>query len=986
MVSIDDHFATTITGPASPWINETQLNTGTGIGNVGQTAGYQITTSTGAATYSGTLSGTAGWSAAVVTLLPQLSTTTSGGVSMSGTMTMAGTALGGNTTTSGGVSMSGTMKMAGTDSEIFSSTGAMSMSSLAMAGTGYQSLPFPKIPIGVKIEILVNGTWTDITQYMQQRADMVIGYGRPDQSSNGTSNPASLNFTLNNRDGRFSPKNASGAYYPFITRNTQLRVSVIALSTLGTLYSGYRFWGEVPAWPPSWDTTGSDVYVSITANGVLRRLNQSNKTAGSALWRYYSKLTGSIVPVACWPGEDASTATQIASIVPGGAAMTFTGTPSLASDTSFPGSDALPQMKGASFTGSTAAGGVIPSPALYDTPGTYTWTCPGDVTSITSAECWGAAGGGGGTGNQMQAGGTGATSTFAGDAVTVTAHGGHGGGGNTGVGGTGGTGGTGSGNDTHHNGGAGAAGDNSGNFGGGGGGSGGSAAAGNAASGGTGGAAVTGGGPGANGPASGGTGSAGFLPTSGPAGGGSGGQISTVPAGGGGGGGEYAKEASVAVTPGNGYTVVVGAGAAGGLGAFNGGSGYAGQVKLTYTSAGAPAANVFRFLLDVPSTGGVNGAIHGEMLGAGTITKVDVVYGTGGTLTVNGYAGVTLKFTHTSGNIANGVPMMVSVSLVQSGANVNWSFDYITPGGSATNISSGTVTTASVSTSSTVNGNVSGTETGAVGTGWWTVQYAVDPLSNLSAPLNAYLAERAATRLSRLCGEEGFGFELTGNASDSAQMGYQTDEALITLLQECEDADLCLLYESRDQFGLAYTTRVALQNQSSTFTLDYASQQLGETVPQPTDDEYLTRNDAVISRPNGSSWESTVTVGALSVQDPPNGVGFYSYSNTVNLHQDSQLQNYTTWLTTIGTVDDFRWPVIEVSLARTALAGALFSQVPSAFIGDMSQITNPPSFVQSNTVKQLVYGYKETINAFTWRFAFNEVPESPYEGAGLPTW
>ena len=420
-----------------------------------------------------------------------------------------------------------------------------------------------------------------------------------------------------------------------------------------------------------------------------------------------------------------------------------------------------------------------------------------------------------------------------------------------------------------------------------------------------------------------------------------------------------------------------------------GGNGGAGQIKLVYTSTGAPAANVMRFCLDVPSAGGTNGAILGEMSTSGTITTVDVVYGTGGTLTVTGYNVCHVsKFTHTSAAICNGVPMLVSVQLTQSGTSVAWSFDYMKPGDAAgTNIATGTVTSSTVGGVIEFDANVGGTEITGVGLGEVTIQYAVTPLnSDTGAALAAYNGERAATRLSRLCTEASIGFELTGNAADTAQMGPQTDAPIVQLLQECEDADKGLLFESRDQFGLGYRTRVSLQNQAAAATLDYAAAQLGETVPQPVDDELLVVNDITLTRPTGSSFEATLMSGPLSVLDPPNGVGYYSQGFTYNLFADSQLANAATWALAVGTVDEFRWPVITADLRRSELAGATFASVPALFIGGFLQVVNPPGFVLATAVKQLVFGYTETLNAFQWTFDFNCVPESPYEGGSLPTW
>ena len=212
----------------------------------------------------------------------------------------------------------------------------------------------------------------------------------------------------------------------------------------------------------------------------------------------------------------------------------------------------------------------------FQTAGHFQWLCPTGATTV-KVEC--IAGGGGGTpsaslGGQGGGGGeyaaeaavgvtpgnayafqvgnggrggafglAGLISQFAGDSVTVTAHGGQGGSG-TALGGTGST------NTTHHNGGAG--GTNGGSVdGGGGGSSGGTSAAGNAGGnaaggfGGSGGAAVTGGGAG-------------------------------------GVGGTGATDAGPGFVPG-------GAGGGGGVGAIgspvnNGGPGAVGMVRLTYTA------------------------------------------------------------------------------------------------------------------------------------------------------------------------------------------------------------------------------------------------------------------------------------------------------------------------------------------------------------------------------------------------------------------
>ncbi len=208
----------------------------------------------------------------------------------------------------------------------------------------------------VMVEIVVDGQWTDITPLVMTRATtpITITYGQSDETSAVV--PATCNFLLNNRDGRFSPRNAMSPLYGKIGRNTPCRVSV----PLG-FGKSYRFWGEIPAWPASWDTTGRDIWVAIGAAGPLRRFNQNNTPLRSTLYQALAALQAQVstsgisgyspVPtVAYWSLEDQSAATSMASGI-GGPPMTISGTPTLAASTPFSCSAALPEMGAGTFAG-----------------------------------------------------------------------------------------------------------------------------------------------------------------------------------------------------------------------------------------------------------------------------------------------------------------------------------------------------------------------------------------------------------------------------------------------------------------------------------------------------------------------------------------------------------------------------------------------------------------------------------------------------------
>lgn len=644
-------------------------------------------------------------------------------------------------------------------------------------------------PLNIVVEILLNGAWTDITKFVYQRDTINISGGST--STGNTAQPSQATMTLNNRDGRFSPLYASGAYYPYLIRNTQLRISVNDTSSSGNVYNGFRFWGEVPDWPPQRDLRGRDEYVQITATGPLRRI-VTGGGEGSALQRYYASLTGLNAPVAYWPCEEESGSGVIGSGVQGGSNMTVvSGTPKFKAVSKFNGSSPIGVINRSTWTGITSAFGTS-GDDLFIAAGTYSW-----IASTTSVNAKVIGGGGGGTKGQQGTGGgagggggefaqestlavtpgqlytvvvgaggspgtynvggsDGTASSFAGDSVTVNADFGSGANAN---GTSGASGGSGSTNTTHHAGGGG--GGSNFNQGAGGGGSGGTSASGNVGGNasfgtpGSGGTAVTGGGKGGNGGDNSFDGGLGGDP-------------------GGGGGGGWADNSDHS----------------------NGGAGAPGSVELVYTGSGGgtqPNNNVIRFIMWVPEWGGNVAKVVLRALTSSTgIAKLDFQYRAGGNIRLIGFNSSAVQV-FDSGNLsvgADGTTIMVSIELAKSGTSVAWALSAILPGASGVIAkTSGTLTTTSMGSVSQIvvdpDTDISKTAIGHI-----SVQYALIPLYKVSEALNGHDQELGIDRFLRLADEQAlgavaetleasdhWGFE-TGTQSWTANNGAVTQSAV----------------------------------------------------------------------------------------------------------------------------------------------------------------------------------------------------------------
>lgn len=399
-----------------------------------------------------------------------------------------------------------------------------------------------------------------------------------------------------------------------------------------------------------------------------------------------------------------------------------------------------------------------------------------------------------------------------------------------------------------------------------------------------------------------------------------------------------------------------------------------------YTDTGATQV---RCLLAVPAAGDANDQALLTWYTTGSVRRWECHYGTGGTLGLRAFDGSGTQLFDT-GDVAfavDGKLLLLSVELNQNGADIDHKIVTVAPGASSGTQATGTLAANTVGRVGGVIVNPSG---GLLTTsvGHLSVQNVITSVFDLGVQLEAWAGETAGRRIERLCGEEGLEFRRLGDLDDTVRLGQQRPNTLISLLREAADADAGMLYEPREVLGLGYRTRTSLYNQAARLALDYEQHELA-AAPSPVDDDSAIVNDMTATREGGSSARAVQETGALSVLAPPDGVGRYQSEATVSVQYDLDLFDQAGWRLHLGTVDEARFPQLAINLAHESFAGdtALTEAAHDLEVGDQVTVVNPPSWLPPETISQLVQGSAEELGNYEHAITLNCSPASPYEVA-----
>jgi hypothetical protein len=348
------------------------------------------------------------------------------------------------------------------------------------------------------------------------------------------------------------------------------------------------------------------------------------------------------------------------------------------------------------------------------------------------------------------------------------------------------------------------------------------------------------------------------------------------------------------------------------------------SAQVTPYTAPATRAQSVRMMFTLPPTASQpanNSVLVSIIPTGGNVTRMDLVYGTGGSLTFKAYD-ATGTAVVTDGPTAfgiNGSPGMLSLEFQQSGATLFLAVKFLGLSSSGYGSSGGASGAATVGTVAEVWIDPYQTVTGVgfghlavltAGTADFSLNTAIDSI-------NGYNGENVtgtggSGRMSRVTTENGIslasysGTPDTGTFADTA--GPQPIDTVVDILRECERLERGVLWDGLDA-GLAYTTRRRHENATPALTISATAVELSPPF-EPTDDDQRTRNRWTVNRSNGAEF----TVSDVTGQMGTAAIGVYSDSLTVISYKDRGARDVADWLVHAGTVVGYRYPTVTIDL------------------------------------------------------------------------
>lgn len=251
----------------------------------------------------------------------------------------------------------------------------------------------------------------------------------------------------------------------------------------------------------------------------------------------------------------------------------------------------------------------------------------------------------------------------------------------------------------------------------------------------------------------------------------------------------------------------------------------------------------------------------------------------------------------------------------------------------------------------------------------------------LSGVGGAWDNEDLVIRMTRLAQEQSINFQSRAPSTDTQKitLGQQDLNDTISLLEECQESDgEGELFEARGFPGLTYRSVGEISGAPAQAILNYTGKQVADPF-QNVDDDQLTRNDITVQQVNGASQRVYQATGPLNNAPPPTGVGTFTGNPTVNVwNQSRDLPVLAQWALHVGTTNAPRYAAIATKLPASP---STISAVSSLDCGQRFTVTNPPSWSTPGPVEMVALGFNETIGdvpSSSWAITINARPYAPF--------
>lgn len=239
--------------------------------------------------------------------------------------------------------------------------------------------------------------------------------------------------------------------------------------------------------------------------------------------------------------------------------------------------------------------------------------------------------------------------------------------------------------------------------------------------------------------------------------------------------------------------------------------------------------------------------------------------------------------------------------------------------------------------------------------------------AQLLAAGRGYAGETATDRISRLCGEHGVPIELLG--SSTTLMGPQRPGTFLEIVREAEATDLGILYETRHTIGLGYRPRTARSSTTSRIAVPLANGFVAEPL-EPVDDDQRLRNDWTVARVGGSSARVTDSQHITEY-------GLYDDSAEINVSSDDVLVDHAGLRVFLGTADHVRWPSVTLNLAK-ASATSWIAWWLSTRVGSFFTLRDLPDQLLVHDPVLVIEGWRETLGLYEYSLELMCSPAEPW--------